>query len=179
MPHSSTPFPAPRSSSASVESACEGDGEESVEEGDGESDSAVVSSGWTDSGKGGSSMRVRPVSYTHLDVYKRQELYLKTYDEMLEAMRINGGENGVAERELAMTSEVAAKCNCELPIIDDSDLSQYHFPVFDVKKDFSYPEYSKAGDFEIPEHTKRAIVHGFATNDSNDGTITDLSLIHI
>lgn len=103
----------------------------------------------------------------------KPELYLKTYDEMLEAMRINGGENGVAERELAMTAEVAAKCNCELPIIDDSDLSQYHFPVFDVKKDFSYQEYSKAGDFEIPEHTKRAIVHGFATNDSNDRTITD------
>lgn len=88
------------------------------------------------------------------------ELYMKNYDEMLAALRVNGGENGVAERELANTLDVAAKCNCELPIIDSSDTSQYHTPVYNIPMDIQYKDYMADGSHEIPAHTAEAIVKG-------------------
>lgn len=72
-------------------------------------------------------------------------LYLKDYDEMLAVLRYGGGEDGVAEAELATTLEIADKCDCELPIIDPSDMSAYHTPVYPLETDSQYGAFKAAG----------------------------------
>lgn len=100
------------------------------------------------------------------------ELYIKSYDEMIEALRPNGGENGVAEQELANTLEVAEKCNCDLPIIDPEDMSQYKTPVYDFKSDMQYDEFAASG-YEVPQHTRDAIVEELHKVDGNEGKTYD------
>lgn len=93
-------------------------------------------------------------------------LYLKGYDEMLEVLRYGGGDNGVAEEELAVTLEIADKCDCELPIIDPLDMTAYHTPVYPVKLDSQYPTFKGSG-FEFRENTVREIL-GELRDDGRD-----------
>lgn len=85
------------------------------------------------------------------------ELYMKSYEEMLEALRQNGGEGGVAERELDNTNEIADKCNFDLPIIDPDDTSAYFLADYPIEQDNKYDEYEKSG-YEIPEYVTTACV---------------------
>ena len=85
------------------------------------------------------------------------ELYMKNYDEMLEVLLSNGGEGGVAERELDNTNEIAEKCNFDLPIIDPDDTDAYFLADYPIKEDSQYDEYEKSG-YEIPQYIKDACV---------------------
>ena len=85
------------------------------------------------------------------------ELYMKSYEEMLEALLPNGGEGGVAERELDNTNEIADKCDFDLPIIDPDDTSAYFLADYPIEQDNKYDEYEKSG-YEIPEYVTTACV---------------------
>lgn len=100
------------------------------------------------------------------------ELYIKNYDEMVTAMQHGGGENGVAEQELANTLEIAEKCNCELPIIDPECISDYKMPVYDFEKDLQYEAFSKSG-YEVPQHTIDAIIEEMHKLPENEGKTYD------
>ena len=100
------------------------------------------------------------------------ELYIKDYDEMLAAFQYGGGDNGVAEQELANTLEVAEKCNCELPIIDPENIADYKMPVYDFEKDLQYEEFSKS-DYEVPQHTIDAIINEMHKLPENEGKTYD------
>lgn len=84
-------------------------------------------------------------------------LYLKDYDEMLAVLRHGGGDDGVAEQELANTLEIAEKCNCELPIIDPEDMSAYHTPIYPISRDSQYDDFANSG-FELRPSTVEAII---------------------
>lgn len=100
------------------------------------------------------------------------ELYIKSYDEMVAAMQHGGGDNGVAEQELANTLEIAEKCNCELPIIDPECISDYKMPVYDFEKDLQYEAFSKSG-YEVPQHTIDAIIEEMHKLPENKGKSYD------
>lgn len=85
------------------------------------------------------------------------ELYMKSYDEMVEANIIEGGENGRVEQELANTNEIASKCDFELPIIDPTDTSQYFLPNYPLSTDERYDEFEKSG-YEIPDYIEDACI---------------------
>lgn len=85
------------------------------------------------------------------------ELYMKSYDEMLEALLVNGGENGVAERELDNTNEIADKCNFELPIIDPEDTSAYFLADYPIKDDTKYQKYEEE-KYETPQYVIDACI---------------------
>lgn len=98
------------------------------------------------------------------------ELYMKSYEEMLEALRPNGGEGGVAERELDNTNEIADKCNFDLPIIDPDDTSAYFLADYPIEQDNKYDEYEKSG-YDIPEYVTTACVdemHKLGHDDVNE-----------
>lgn len=85
------------------------------------------------------------------------ELYVKSYDEMVEALRPNGGEDGRVEQELANTLEIADRCRYEIPFIDPSDTDAYYLPTYDVKTDVRYEEYERSS-FSIPKYINDACV---------------------
>lgn len=85
------------------------------------------------------------------------ELYMKDYDEMLQALLPNGGEGGVAERELENTNEIAEKCNFDLPIIDPDDTDAYFLADYPIEKDTQYDEYAKS-DYMLPQYIQDACV---------------------
>ena len=85
------------------------------------------------------------------------ELYVKSYDEMVEALRPNGGEDGRVERELANTLEIAERCEYEIPFIDPSDTDAYILPKYDVTTDVRYEEYERSS-FAIPDYITKACV---------------------
>lgn len=85
------------------------------------------------------------------------ELYVKSYDEMVEALRPNGGEDGRVERELANTLEIAERCEYEIPFIDPSDTDAYFLPKYDVTTDVRYEEYERSS-FAIPDYITKACV---------------------
>ena len=85
------------------------------------------------------------------------ELYMKSYEEMLEVLLPNGGEGGIAERELENTNEIADKCNFDLPIIDPADTSQYFLADYDIKSDIQYENY-KSANYSIPQYISDACV---------------------
>lgn len=85
------------------------------------------------------------------------ELYVKSYDEMVEALRPNGGENGRVEQELANTLEIAERCEYEIPFIDPSDTDAYILPRYDVTTDVRYEEYERSS-FAIPDYITKACV---------------------
>ena len=85
------------------------------------------------------------------------ELYVKSYDEMVEALRPNGGEGGRVERELANTLEIAERCEYEIPFIDPSDTDAYFLPKYDVTTDVRYEEYERSS-FAIPDYITKACV---------------------
>lgn len=85
------------------------------------------------------------------------ELYVKSYDEMVEACRVNGGEDGRVERELANTLEVADKCKYEMQFIDPSDTDAYILPKYDIKTDVRYDEYERSS-FAMPAYIEKACV---------------------
>lgn len=87
------------------------------------------------------------------------ELYIKTYEEMVAANRINGGEDGRVERELATTLEIADKCSFELPIIDPDDVNAYYLPSYDIKTDVKYDEYVEEDKQGIvPDYIEKAVI---------------------
>lgn len=107
------------------------------------------------------------------------ELYIKNYDEMLKFLRPNGGDNGVAEQELANTLDVAEKCNCELPLIDPSDTTQYHTPIYNIPLDLQYNKYKNDPTHdEIPEHTSNAIIEAMHADGANGNTLKDVLSEH-
>lgn len=85
------------------------------------------------------------------------ELYMKSYDEMVEACGVNGGENGRVQQELAYTLEIADKCEYEIPFIDPEDTGSYILPTYDIKTDVKYDEYV-ADRYELPEYIRDACV---------------------
>lgn len=91
-------------------------------------------------------------------------LYLKDYDEMMEVLLYGGGEDGVAEQELANTLEIAEKCDCVLPIIDPEDMSAYHTPVYPFESDSQYPDFL-ASDF----HPRQASIDAILAELHEDG----------
>lgn len=85
------------------------------------------------------------------------ELYVKSYDEMLAVGRMNGGDNGRAEQELANTIEIANRCTYEIPFIDPEDTDAYILPKYDIKTDVRYDEYEKS-HFVMPSYIEEACV---------------------
>lgn len=77
-------------------------------------------------------------------------LYLRDYDEMVEANIVNGGENGRVQQELANTNEIADKCVFEMPMIDPEDTGAYLLPDYPIETDVLYGEYSKQ-EYAIPK----------------------------
>lgn len=103
-------------------------------------------------------------------------LYLKDYDEMMEVLLYGGGENGVAEQELANTLEIAEKCNCELPIIEPEDMSAYHTPIYPIETDFQYDDFV-ASNFQLRKDTQEEILRELE-EDGKQGELTDLLSEH-
>lgn len=85
------------------------------------------------------------------------DLYIKDYDEMMQVLCLDPGDEEEAARELDITLDIAEKCNCELDLVTPGDLSSYHMPQFDFKNDVHYDEFMES-DFQTPQHTKDAIV---------------------
>lgn len=84
-------------------------------------------------------------------------LFMRDYDQMVEANRVNGGEDGRVERELATTNEIADKCDFEMEIIDQGDTDAFFLPMYPLKTDVRYDEYV-SDDYEIPEYIKDAVI---------------------
>ena len=84
-------------------------------------------------------------------------LYVKDYNEMMEVLCLSPEDEEYARQELANTLEVASKCNCELPIIDPNDMSQYHTPLYAIEKDIQYDDYKDSG-FELRQATIDKVV---------------------
>ena len=97
-------------------------------------------------------------------------LYLRTYDEMVEANIIEGGDGGRVQQELANTLEIAEKVEFEMPIIDASDTSQYFLPDYPIETDVKYDEYAES-DYVIPDYIVDTIIdklHELGSEDVND-----------
>lgn len=104
-------------------------------------------------------------------------LYVKTYDEMMEALCLSPEDEEYARQELANTLEVAAKCNCELPIIDPNDMSQYHTPLYAVEKDLQYDEYSQS-NFELRPNTVKMIIEAMNASGKEGNTLEEVLTEH-
>lgn len=104
-------------------------------------------------------------------------LYVKTYDEMMEALCLSPEDEAYAREELANTLEIAAKCDCELPIIDPSDMSQYHTPLYAIHKDLQFNDY-QASDFHLRPSTEKAVIEAMNASGKEGDTLDEVLTEH-
>lgn len=104
-------------------------------------------------------------------------LYVKDYDEMMEALCLSEADIPFAQEELANTLEIAEKCNCELPIIDPNDMSQYHTPLYAINKDLQFEDYEKS-DFELRDSTVAAVLEAMHAAGKEGDTLQEVLTTH-
>lgn len=104
-------------------------------------------------------------------------LYVKTYDEMMEALCLSESDIPFAEEELANTLEIAKKCNCELPIIDPNDMSQYHTPLYAINKDLQFEDY-ETSHFELRDNTVSAVLDAMHAAGKEGDTLQEVLTEH-
>ena len=104
-------------------------------------------------------------------------LYVKDYNEMMEVLCLTSEDEQYARQELANTLEIAEKCNCELPIIDPNDMSQYHTPLYAIEKDIQYDEYKDSG-FELRQTTIDKVVEAMNAAGKEGSTLDEVLTEH-